>query len=115
MTFRRTLDQWPSRSLIQGAAIVSEDGLLVHDALGHQVDGEAVAALAVAVRRHAEQLGNAVGGTLGSTVMELSGGPALVTPLDSRHTLIVLARPDADLGPLLFDIRQGRPALAGSV
>ncbi len=115
MPFRQTLDQWSSRPLILGAAIVSEDGLLVHHDLGRHVDGEAVAALSVAVRRHAEQLGTAIGGSLGSTVMELTGGPAVVTPLDTRHTLIVLARPDADLGPLLFDIRRSRSALAGSV
>lgn len=112
MPFRQTLDRWPSCAVIQGAAIISEDGLLVHDDLGRHVDGEAVAALAVAVRRHAEQLGTAVGGTLGSTVMELTGGPAVITPLDTRHTLIVLARPGMDIGPLLFDIRQGRSTLA---
>lgn len=115
MPLRKTLDRWPSRPLIQGAAIISEDGLLVHDDLAAGIDREAVAALAVAVRRHAEQLGTAVGGTLGSVVLELTGGPAVVTGLDPRHTLIVFALAGQDIGPLLFDVREGRTALAGAV
>lgn len=115
MPLRQTLDRWPSRPLMKGAAIISEDGLLVHDQLPAGVDGEAVAALAVAVRRHGEQLGAAVSGALGSVVLELTGGPAIVTALDDRHTLVVLTLPDLDIGPLLYDIRAGRQSLAGAV
>lgn len=116
MSFRSTINQWSSCSSIRGAAVVSEDGLLIHDELDSGVDREAVAALAVAVRRHAEQLGAAAhGGTLGSVVMELSDSPTIVTVLDDRHTLVVLAYPERDLGQLLFDIRSARAVLAGVV
>lgn len=116
MPFRQSLDQWSSRSLIRGAAIVSEDGLLIHSRLDGGVDGEALAALAVAVRRDGEQFGAATGsGLLRTTVLDLAAGPAIVTALDARHTLVVLAHPDRDLGQLLFDIRTGAPALAGAV
>ena len=116
MSFRSTINQWPSRSSVRGAAVISEDGLLIHDELGPGVDREAVAALAVTVRRHAEQLGAAAeGGSLGSVVVELSQGMAVLSSLDDRHTLVVLARPDRDLGQLLFDIRSARAVLAAVV
>lgn len=116
MSLRATLDRWSSRSTIRGAAVISEDGLLVHDAFDDTVDGEAVAALALAVLRHAEQFRDvAGGGELGSVVLELATGPAIVAGLDHRHTLVVLARPDLDLGPLLFDISREKSALSPEV
>ncbi|MBL8987549.1 MAG: roadblock/LC7 domain-containing protein [Gemmatimonadetes bacterium] len=116
MPFTDLLDRWSSRPVIRGAAVVSEDGLLVHDALAGAVDREAIAALAVTVRRHAEQLGAAASaGDLGRVVVEFAGGPAILAALDDRHTLVVLAAPDRDLGPLLFDIRDGRSALRQAI
>ena len=113
MSFRRTIDQWPSRSLVRGAAVVNEDGFLVHDELGSGLDGEAIAALAVTLHRHARQLGAAAdAGHLGSVVLELDRGPAILAALDDRHTLVVLARPDRDFGQLLYDIRSARADLA---
>ncbi len=116
MSFRSTINQWPSRASVRGAAVISEDGLLIHDELDAGVDRDAVAALAVTVRRHAEQLGAAAqGGSLGSVVVELSQGPAILASLDDGHTLVVLARPDRDLGQLLFDLRSARAVLAGVI
>jgi len=116
MSLTEALDRWSSRASIRGAAVISEDGILVHDALGGAVDGEAVAALALALLRHAEQLGTAArAGDLGSVVVELAAGPAIVTGIDDRHTLVVLAHPGRDLGPLLFDIRRDKPALSQAV
>ncbi len=116
MPFSLTIDRWSSRPVIRGAAVVSEDGLVVHEALGAGVDREAVAALAVTVRRHAVQLADAAAaGSLGSIVLELTGGSVVLAALDDRHTLVVLAAPDRDLGPLLFDIRDGRSALVQAI
>lgn len=116
MTFRDTVERWSSRPSIRGAAIVSEDGLLVHSMLDPAADGEAIAALAVALLRDAQQLGSAAaGGAVGSVVLELADGPVIVTALDITHTLVVLARPDHDLGPLLFDIRTDRTRLGQAV
>jgi predicted regulator of Ras-like GTPase activity (Roadblock/LC7/MglB family) len=113
MSFHDALDQWSSRRTIRGAAVVSEDGLLVHDALGAAVDRDAVAALAVTVLRHAMQLGEAAAaGAVGCVVVELAEGPAIVAALDEFHSLVVLAEAGTDLGPLLFDIRREKPALS---
>jgi predicted regulator of Ras-like GTPase activity (Roadblock/LC7/MglB family) len=116
MSLRTTLDQWPSRESIQAAAVVSEDGLLIHDAFDEAVDREAIAALAVTLRRTGRQLGVAANhGPLGSMVVEFEDGCAVLAGLDQDHTLVLLARPDRDLGPLLFDVRRERTALSRSV
>lgn len=113
MRLRETIDGWPSHAIIASAAVVSEDGLVIHEALTGPVDAEAVAALAVTVVRSARQLGAAAnGGGMGTVVVELERGPVILSPLDGGHTLVVLATPDRDLGPLLFDVRRHRAALA---
>lgn len=116
MRLRETIDGWPSRGAIASAAVVSEDGLLIHEAFTAPVDREAVAALAVTVVRSAAQLGAAAnGGNLGSVVVELAGGPAILSPLDGGHTLVVIAAANEDIGPVLFDVRQHRATLAKGV
>jgi predicted regulator of Ras-like GTPase activity (Roadblock/LC7/MglB family) len=99
---------------VRGAAIIGEDGLVIHDALTPDADGEAVAALAVTTIRHAEQFGSAGGcGTLRALVLDFGNGPAILTSLTSGATLVVLARPDRDLGALLYEIRTRHDALTG--
>jgi predicted regulator of Ras-like GTPase activity (Roadblock/LC7/MglB family) len=116
MSLRTTLDQWPSRESIRAAAVINEDGLLIHDALTAGMDAEAVAALAVTLLQTSRQLAVAAdGGNLGSMVLELDQGPAVVTALDHRHTLVIMAQPHQDIGPLLHDIRRQKSHLAGSV
>lgn len=116
MTLRAALDLWPSSSSIRGAAVISEDGLLIHDALASGMDAEAVAALSVTLLQTGRQLATAAGGgEPGSLVLELTEGPAIVTPLDERHTLVVVAKPAQDIGPLLFDIRREKTSLAKTV
>lgn len=116
MSLRDTINRWPSRDSIRGAAIVSEDGLVIHDALTPGTDTEAVAALAVSLVRTGQQLGHAANaGQLGAVVLELDQSPAILATLDGGHTLVVLAQPHHDLGRLLFDVRQGRSALSEAV
>jgi predicted regulator of Ras-like GTPase activity (Roadblock/LC7/MglB family) len=116
MSVRQILDAWDNRAAVRGAAVVSEDGLVVHDLLDPAADSEAVAALAVTVIEHGRQFGDAQGPTdLRTVVLDLANGPAILTPLDDRHALVVLAQPDRDIGPLLFEIRQSRSALTRAI
>lgn len=111
---REIMQGLASRDVIRGAAIVGDDGLVIHDALTADADGEAVAALAVTTMRHAEQFGGAGRcGTLRTAVLDFGNGPAILTALGEGATLVVLARPDRDLGPLLFELRTRRDSLTG--
>jgi len=99
---------------VRGAAIIGEDGLVIHDALGSNADGEAVAALAVTTLRHAEQFGGACrAGSLHTAVLDFEEGPAILSTLTPTATLVVLATPDRDLGPLLYELRLKRNTLTG--
>lgn len=99
---------------VRGAAIIGEDGLVIHDALGPGPDGEAVAALAVTTLRHAEQFGGACrSGSLQTAVFEFGEGPAILSALTPSATLVVIAHPNRDLGPLLYELRTRRDTLTG--
>jgi predicted regulator of Ras-like GTPase activity (Roadblock/LC7/MglB family) len=64
--------------------------------------------------RHAEQFGGAGRcGPLRTAVLDFSDGPAILTTLSSSATLVVLARPGRDLGPLLHEIRTRGTSLTG--
>jgi len=103
-----------TRDAVRGAAIVGDDGLVIHDALTAEADSEGVAALAVTTMRHAEQFGGASrSGPLRTAVLDFGNGPAILTALTPGAMLVVLARPDHDLGPLLYELRTRRDTLTG--
>jgi predicted regulator of Ras-like GTPase activity (Roadblock/LC7/MglB family) len=111
---RDIIQGFDSQDSVRGAAIIGDDGLVIHDALAAGADGEAVAALAVTTMRHAEQFGGAGRcGALRTAVLDFADGPAILTALTPSATLVVLAHPDRDLGPLLFELRTRRLMLAG--
>ena len=97
---------------VRGAAIVGEDGLVIHDALQPGADGEALAALAVTTLQHAQQLGSSFqSGELRTAVFDFGAGPAILTALSPTAALVVLAHPGRDLGALLYALRTRRDAL----
>lgn len=109
---REIMQGFDSGESVRGAAIIGEDGLVIHDALGPDADNEAVAALAVTTMRHAEQFGTAGRcGALSTAVLDFGLGPAILSVLTPNATLVVLARPDRDLGPLLYELRTRRATL----
>jgi hypothetical protein len=46
-------------------------------------------------------------------VLDYAGGVVVLARAGSADWLVVLARSGADIGPLLYDLRHHRPALAG--
>lgn len=105
-----------ARPEVTGVALVSPEGLLIDQALPARFDGEAVAALALTVLRQLHELGAAARlGNAASAVIEFQGGPAVVGAMDRGSALVVLARPDADLGDLLYLIRRYRPAVTDAL
>ncbi len=111
---REIIQGLDARESVRGAAIIGEDGLVIHDALSADADGEAVAALAVTTLRHAEQFGGACrSGPLQTAVLQFGEGPAILSALTPEAVLVVLAHPDHDIGPLLYELRIRQDVLTG--
>ena len=73
-----------------------------------------IAALLPAVVHSLTQLAEAGGrGEFTAGAIEYSGGTAVLAVLHSDALLVVLAQPTINVGPLLFDLRRHRAAIAG--
>ena len=113
---RTLIEGLAARPEVTGVALVSTEGLLIDDALPRSLDGDALAALATTVLRQMHELGStAARGQTASAVIEFRGGPVIIGARESGSALVVLARPDADLGDLLYLIRRYRPAVTDAL
>src|SRR5690349_5165964 len=102
-----------ARDGVEAVLLLSGDGLPIDHTASTAFDAEAVAALASTVGRHAARLGEGAGrGELTTAVLEFGAGVMVLARAGADDWLAVLARADADIGPLLFDLRQHRSALA---
>ena len=103
-----------ARDGVQAALLLSGDGLPIDHAAGGPFQPETVAALAATLAQHAARLGEGAGrGELLTAVLDYAGGPLVLARAGNDDWLALLARPGSDIGPLLYDLRQHRPALAG--
>lgn len=102
-----------ARDGVQAVLLLSSDGLPIEHAARGAFDSETVAALAATLAKHAELLGQGAGrGELTTAVLEYVEGLLMLARAGSGDWLAILAAPEADIGPLLFDLRQHRSALA---
>jgi predicted regulator of Ras-like GTPase activity (Roadblock/LC7/MglB family) len=101
------------RTGVEAALLLSGDGLPIEHTAQRAFEPETVAALSATLAQYAARLGRGAGqGELDTAVMEFSGGLLILAAVGAGDWLAVLARPDADVGPVLYDLRHHRPALA---
>lgn len=102
-----------ARDGVEAVLLLSGDGLPIEHAARAAFDSEAVAALAATLAQHASRLGDGAGrGALATAVLEFGQGLMVLARAGAGDWLAVLASTEADIGPLLFDLRQHRSALA---
>jgi predicted regulator of Ras-like GTPase activity (Roadblock/LC7/MglB family) len=102
-----------ARDGVEAVLLLSGDGLPIEHAARTAFDSETVAALAATLAQHALRLGQGAGqGELVTGVFEFDGGLLILARAGAADWLAVLANPAADVGPLLYDLRQHRSALA---
>jgi predicted regulator of Ras-like GTPase activity (Roadblock/LC7/MglB family) len=102
-----------ARDGVRVVLLLSGDGLPIEHAARSTFEPETVAALAATLAQHAGRLGAGASlGELGTAVLEFEEGLLLVARVGTGDWLAILADQEADVGPLLFDLRQHRPALA---
>jgi predicted regulator of Ras-like GTPase activity (Roadblock/LC7/MglB family) len=92
---------------IQGAAIVSSDGLSIASVLGPEVEEDRVAAMSAAMLSLGERISTELGrGTLEQVYIKGSEGYALLTAAGPDTVLTIIARGEARLGLLLLELRK---------
>jgi predicted regulator of Ras-like GTPase activity (Roadblock/LC7/MglB family) len=92
--------------------VLSADGLPIEHASQGSFDAESLAALTATMIQYASRLGEGAGrGPLRTAVLEFERGLLVVAQLGTGDCLAILAAPGADVGPLLYDLRQHRQAI----
>ena len=102
-----------AREGVEAVLVLSADGLPIEHASRVPFEAESLAALTATLAQYATRLGLGAGrGALRTAVLEYERGLLVVAQMDGGDGVAVLAAPDANVGELLYDLRQHRPALA---
>ena len=104
------------RDGVEAAVILGRDGLLIDSQAVPGVDAEAIAARIPAIIAPADELGSGANrGPLVTAVLEFRKGLAIASVLSADAILLVLVKPDANIGQLLFELRRNREQIAALV
>ena len=111
--FTSALRQRPG---VDAVLVLGKDGLLIEGFAAPGLNNEDLAARVPALVSEAESLGRAtLQGQLNTAILEHHKGYAIVAALADETLLLVLLRPSADLGGLLFDVRRYRGNIASLI
>jgi len=92
---------------IEGAALVSPDGLIIASVLAPPADEDRVAAMSAAMVSLGERISEELGrGKLEQVYITGSEGFALLTAAGPQAMLTIIARGEARLGMLLLELRK---------
>ena len=113
-TIRDVVQALARRPGVDAVLVVGRDGIQIDAHTGDGVDSDNVAALLPAIINGCNQLG-AFGsrGDFSTGVLEYGRGLAVVSVLTGDALLVVLVRPETNVGGLLCDLRRHRSAIAG--
>ena len=102
-----------ARNGVEAVLVLSADGLPIEHASRVPFEPEALAALTATLLQYATRLGLGTGrGAPRTAVIEYERGLLVAAQIGAGDSLAILAAPNADIGELLYDLRQHRPALA---
>jgi uncharacterized protein len=100
------------REGVEAVVLLSADGLPIEHSARAAFDPESLAALTATVVQYATRLGQgAARGDLRNAVLEYETGVLIISQIGAGDCLAILTAPGANIGPLLYDLRQHRPAL----
>lgn len=115
-TIRDLVGAIRQREGVEAAILLGRDGLLIDSQTTPDLDAEHVAAHIPSIIGAADELGQAAGrGALMTAVLEHPSGLAIVSVLSAEAVLLVLVRPNADVGSLLYELRRNREHIAALV
>jgi predicted regulator of Ras-like GTPase activity (Roadblock/LC7/MglB family) len=115
-TIRDLVNVLRRRDGVEAAVVLGRDGLLIDSQVAGSVDEERVAAHVAPILQSVDEFGAAAGrGALTTAVLEHAGGIAVVSALSTEAVLLVLLAPDAQVAPLLHELRRNREHMAALV
>ena len=92
---------------IEGAAIVSPDGLIIASVLAPPAEEDRVAAMSAAMVSLGERIAKELGrGVMEQVYVKGNNGFALLTAAGPQAVLTIIARSEARLGLLLLELRK---------
>jgi predicted regulator of Ras-like GTPase activity (Roadblock/LC7/MglB family) len=104
------------REGVDAAIVLGRDGLLIDSQAVPGLDTDDIAARVPPIVAPADELGVALGrGGLTTAVLEHAGGLAIASVLSPEAILLVVLRPTANVGQLLYELRRNREHLAALV
>jgi predicted regulator of Ras-like GTPase activity (Roadblock/LC7/MglB family) len=104
------------RDGVEAALVLGRDGLLIDSESVQSLDAEQMAAHVPSIIQFADDLGGAAArGHLQTAVLEHERGVAVISCLSDDAVLLVLVRPSANLGQLLYELRRNRANIAGLI
>ncbi len=104
------------REGVDAAIVLGRDGLLIDSQAIEGMNAEDLAARIPPVLTPADELGVAAQrGELVTAVLEMQNGLAIVSALSAEAVLLVLVKPNANIGQLLYELRRNRQHIAALV
>jgi uncharacterized protein len=104
------------RDGVEAAVVLGRDGLLIDGQAVPGLNAEDIAARIPSIIAPADELAAALArGQLTTALLEYQRGLAVVSVLSVDALLLVLVRPDANVGQLLFELRRNRGHIASLV
>jgi predicted regulator of Ras-like GTPase activity (Roadblock/LC7/MglB family) len=103
----RLRDLQASSGDVEGAAVVSVDGLSMASALPGNVEEDRVSAMSAAMLSLGERISSELGrGVLEQVFIKGERGYVILTSVGEEAVLTVLARPEAKLGLIFLDVNR---------
>ena len=115
-TIRDLVGAIRQREGVDAAVVLGRDGLLIDSQAVDEVNAEQIAAHVPSIVQFADEYGAAADrGSLQTAIMEHERGLSVICCLSADAVLLVLVRPGANLGQLLYELRRNRANIAALV
>ena len=112
-TIRDVVQALARRQGVKAVIVLGRDGLPIDSHAHNGLDSDSLAAVVPALVTACGSIGSAAScGAFDSGVVEFDGGMAMVTSVTPDALLAIVVDPQTNIGPLLYEIRKHRPAIA---
>ncbi len=113
-TIRDVVDALAQREGVNTVIVLGRDGLPIASGAKNGVDADGLAALVPSLVDACTEFGHAGAcGDFTTSVVEYGAGLAIVSVLTPETLLTILVDPKTNVGPLLYELHQHRPNIAG--